>query len=133
MTRSRPQNGFGAKALLSVDEAAILLGITRSTAYRAITTDTFPVPIIRVGGRWRVSREALRRLLDGKENTLAIDNNRSATRNKKYPLTPSQAQSETETCPTCGCERSTAASTTLSSSEPMCSAARRSSSGTASV
>lgn len=66
MTRSQPRNGFGAKSLLSVDEAAILLGITRSTAYRAIATGTFPVSIIRVGGRWRVSREALRRLLDGK-------------------------------------------------------------------
>lgn len=72
MTRSHTRNGFGTKALLSVDEAALLLGIARSTAYRAITTGTFPVPIIRVGGRWRISHEALRRLLDGEKPTTDV-------------------------------------------------------------
>lgn len=133
MTASKRGGGLGTKALISIDEAAILIGISRSTAYRAIATDSFPVPIIRVGGRWRVSREALRRLIDGEEPTLAIGNDRSAARNESYVLTPSQPPSETETCPACGYERSTSASTTPSSSEPMCSAALRSSSGTASV
>ncbi|MEX6430637.1 MAG: helix-turn-helix domain-containing protein [Ferrimicrobium sp.] len=41
-----------------------MLGVMRSTAYKASAEGTFPVSIIRVGGRWRVSQEALRRLLD---------------------------------------------------------------------
>ena len=100
MTRSHPRNGFGAKALLSVDEAAILLGITRSTAYRAIAMDTFPVPIIRVGGRWRISREALRRLLDGEEPTArghaTNSNTQSATTTKAEvdPQMREEAQSD---------------------------------------
>lgn len=71
MTRSnvKKSNGFGRKKLLSVDEAAILLGITRSTAYRAINNGTFPVQVIKLGGRLRISRAALDRVLDGDAST----------------------------------------------------------------
>lgn len=55
--------------LLSIDEAAIILGIARSTAYRAIKDGTFPVRVIRLGGRLRISRVALERLLSGDEAT----------------------------------------------------------------
>ena len=74
MTRSNLEKskGFGSKTLLSIDEAAILLGITRSTAYRAIHNGTFPVPVIKLGGRLRISRAALDRVLSGDELT---DNN----------------------------------------------------------
>ncbi|WP_423782894.1 helix-turn-helix domain-containing protein [Ferrimicrobium acidiphilum] len=41
-----------------------MLGVRRSTAYETIAEGTFPAPSIRAGGRWRVSQEALRRLLD---------------------------------------------------------------------
>ena len=139
MTRSHPRNGFGAKALLSVDEAAILLGITRSTAYRAIAMDTFPVPIIRVGGRWRISREALRRLLDGEEPTTrghaTNSNTQSATTTKAEndPEPRELAQSDSTLCVTCGSPRSASVAVPPPSSRPICLAARRSSSGTASV
>ncbi len=139
MTRSHPRNGFGSKALLSVDEAAILLGITRSTAYRAIATGTFPIPIIRVGGRWRVSREALRRLLDGEEPTTrghaTNSNTQSATTTKAEndPEPRELAQSDSTLCVTCGSPRSASVAVPPPSSRPICLAARRSSSGTASV
>jgi excisionase family DNA binding protein len=133
MTKSKVGGGFGTKPLISVGEAAILLGITRSTAYRAIATNSFPVPIIQVGGRRRVSREALRRLIDGEEHTEACNRNRQRIGSTNYVSTASQGPPETETCPACGCERSASVQRTASSSEPMCSAARRSSSGTASV
>ena len=71
MTRSnsKKDSGFGSKSLLSVDEAAILLGITRSTAYRAIHNGTLPAVVIKLGGRLRISRAALDRVLDGDEST----------------------------------------------------------------
>ena len=140
MTRSHPRNGFGAKALLSVDEAAIMLGVTRSTAYKAIAEGTFPVPIIRVGGRWRVSREALRRLLDGEGSVadghyVATSNTQSATsiETGTGSSTRGSTQSGSIICPTCGSLRSTSAPIPLPSSRPICSAARLSSSGTESV
>jgi len=138
MTRSRPQNGFGAKVLLSVDEAAILLGITRSTAYRAIATDTFPVPIIKVGGRWRVSREALRRILDGEapgayQPACKQNSQITLTRAKSDLQTREPAQSESVVCPACGFPISASIGVPSPSSRPICSAARLSSSGTESV
>ncbi|MGA3148083.1 MAG: helix-turn-helix domain-containing protein [Acidimicrobiales bacterium] len=54
-------------ALLSVGEAAALLGIDRATCYRAIRNRTFPVPVVRLGGRIRIPRRAVERLLDGGE------------------------------------------------------------------
>lgn len=139
MTRSQLRNGFGAKALLSVDEAAILLGITRSTAYRAIATDTFPVPIIRVGGRWRVSREALCRLLDGEApvtgqySTSTNPRNETTTGAELVPWPRERTQSESVICPACGSLGSESARTPSPSSRPICLAALRSSSGTESV
>ncbi len=140
MTRPHSRNEFGAKSLLSVDEAAIMLGVTRSTAYKAIAEGTFPVPIIRVGGRWRVSREALRRLLDG-EGSVAdgryVDNANTQSATSIETGTGSSiresAQSGSIICPTCGSLRSTSFPVPLPSSRPICSAARLSSSGTESV
>ena len=53
------------KPLLSVEEAAILLGETRSTLYRSINEGTFPLPIFRIGRRIRIPRRSVERLLDG--------------------------------------------------------------------
>jgi excisionase family DNA binding protein len=53
------------KPLLSVEEAAILLGETRSTLYRAIKAGNFPVPVHRVGCRIRIPRRSVERSLDG--------------------------------------------------------------------
>jgi len=35
------------KPLLSVEEAAVLMGETRSTLYRALKAGTFPLPVFR--------------------------------------------------------------------------------------
>ncbi|WP_276970234.1 helix-turn-helix transcriptional regulator [Ferrimicrobium acidiphilum] len=53
--------------LMSIEEAAIRLGVERSTAYRAIKNGTFPVKVIVLGGRYKVPRLALDRLLNGEE------------------------------------------------------------------
>ncbi len=132
MTRPHPRNGLGAKALLSVDEAAILLEITRSTAYKAISDGTFPVQVIRVGGRLRIPRASIRRLLDGTD-CITDAASSSAPRDLANPITPVQSLSGTETCPTCGCLLSSTLPTPISNRAPIWSAARLSSSGTASV
>ena len=48
---------------LSVDEAGQVLGVCRSTAYKAVATGVLPV--IRLGRRLRVSRRVLDELLRG--------------------------------------------------------------------
>lgn len=40
-----------AKGLLSVREAALVMGVAPATVYRAIEKDTFPSPVVRVGAR----------------------------------------------------------------------------------
>ena len=120
MSSVKSLSSFGTKTLLSVDEAAILLGITRSTAYRAIRTGTFPVPIIKLGGRFRVPRTALMRLIENGE--------------LKQAMTVSTDNYDSATCPTCG-SAATLSTTSVRRPRrsPICSAARRSSSGTGSV
>lgn len=49
-------------AFLNVREAAEFLGVGESTAYRAIEEGTFPVKVVRVGGRIRVPAAALHAL-----------------------------------------------------------------------
>lgn len=53
------------KPLLSVEEAALLLGETRSTLYRSIKAGDFPLPIFRLGRRIRIPRRSVERLLAG--------------------------------------------------------------------
>jgi len=53
------------KPLLSVEEAAVRLGETRSTLYRSIKAGTFPLPIFRIGQRIRIPRRSVERLLAG--------------------------------------------------------------------
>lgn len=55
------------RPLLSVEETAVLLGETRSTLYRALKAGTFPLPVFRIGGRIRIPRRAVERLIDGFE------------------------------------------------------------------
>jgi len=55
----RPTSPFG------IGKAAVLLGETRSTLYRAIKAGTFPLPIFRIGQRIRIPRRSVERLLDG--------------------------------------------------------------------
>ncbi len=64
---SRPRMNRNSRPLLSVEEAAILLGETRSTLYRAVKAGTLPLPVFRIGSRIRIPRRAVERLIDGME------------------------------------------------------------------
>ena len=114
---------LAGKLLLSVEEAAILLGQTRSTLYRAIHAGTLPLPVHRVGKRMKIPRAALDRLLAG------LDPTTPSTPGGAQVVSRGDAPDRPGPCPLCG--RSGAPAPARS--RPMCSAARRSSSGTASV
>jgi excisionase family DNA binding protein len=64
-TRGRPKVSLATKPLLSVEEAAILLGETRSTLYRAVKDGTLPLPVYTIGRRLRIPRRAVERLVAG--------------------------------------------------------------------
>jgi excisionase family DNA binding protein len=55
------------RQLLSLEETALLLGLGRSTLYRAVRRGTVPFPVYRIGGFSYVPRVALERLLRGDE------------------------------------------------------------------
>jgi excisionase family DNA binding protein len=54
-----------SRLLLSLDETALLLGIGRSTLYRAVKDGKVPFPVHRIGAYWYVPKAALQRFLDG--------------------------------------------------------------------
>ena len=58
--RSRPTG-----PLVSVDEAAVLLGASRSSVYRSIERGDLPLPVFRINGRLRIARRAVERLIAG--------------------------------------------------------------------
>lgn len=104
------------KPLLTVSRAAVLLGGDRSTLYKAIGDDRFPLPVVRLNRQILIPRVGVERLLGG--------------------LVDQQAEAGTSgassCCPSCGVSldsRSPASSRT----RPTCSAARRSSSAMPSV
>lgn len=65
MTAARSGLVSAEPGCVSAEEAFRQLGIDRTTGYRAIKDDTFPLPIIRVGRLIKVPVAALQRLLDG--------------------------------------------------------------------
>jgi excisionase family DNA binding protein len=70
MTSARDKRiGDPSKPLLSVEEAAVLLGESRSSIYRSIGRGDIPVPIFRINGRLRIARRAVERLLAGESLT----------------------------------------------------------------
>lgn len=99
------------KPLLTVSEAAILLGSDRSTLYKAIGADRFPLPVVRLNRQILIPRAALERLVKG-----AID----------YDVKGDAC------CSTCGTPLGSAPSPPPRS-RATCSAARRSSSTIPSV
>jgi hypothetical protein len=107
---------WAARAFLSVEETSVLLGVSRSTLYRSLERGDFPVAVVQLNGRLRVSRRAIERLLDGRDPALEPE-----------PTGPVSSASTSRVCPTCG------ASPVAPRRVPMCSAARRSSSSTESV
>ena len=54
------------KLVLSIEEAAKVLGISRTLGYQAARTGELPT--IRIGGRILVSRRAIERMLEGDEH-----------------------------------------------------------------
>ena len=107
-----------AKSLLSVEEAAVLLGVDRATCYRAIRRETFPLPVVRLGGRIRIPRRAVERLIDGIGHIQGTSSD--------------QLAAASGCCPACGTPSPTLLSP-LSRRRPTCSAARRSSAAITSV
>lgn len=97
-------------ALLSVEEAAALLGVARDTVYRAIRAGTLPLPVYVIGKRMRIPRRAIERLFEGEVDVSGQDSIASQAGSAAARLdVPPRSSFDT------------------------CSAARRSSSGTASV
>ena len=48
-------------------DAGLALGISRQTAYELARRNEFPLPVLKVGKKLRVSTAALARLLDAEE------------------------------------------------------------------
>jgi hypothetical protein len=65
--------------LVSVEEAADILGQSRSALYRAIERDDVPVPVFTINGRYRIARRSLERLIAGDLHGGADDNPEPAT------------------------------------------------------
>jgi excisionase family DNA binding protein len=59
--------------LLNLEETALVLGIGRSTIYRAVRDGRVPFPVHRIGGTWYVPKRALERFLDGEEQVRPED------------------------------------------------------------
>lgn len=99
MARSNPT----LRPLLSVSEAAALLGVSRNTLYRALHSGSLPFPVVVLNGTARIPRRAVERVVAGE------DPSREPHPDEAVSVSPS------------------------SRSRPMCSAARRSSSSMPSV
>lgn len=112
MTRRVGPAGLTRKPLLSVEEAATLLGESRSTLYRSIERGDLPLPVFRINGRLRIPRRAVDRLVEGSD-----------------PFGDAQPPLAVDSCATCGVD----VSAPSARRRPTCSAARRSSPGTPSV
>jgi predicted DNA-binding transcriptional regulator AlpA len=54
-----------ARKPLLIVEAAVLLGQSRSSLYRAIEKGDLPLPVFKQAGRWRVPRRTVERVIDG--------------------------------------------------------------------
>ena len=63
--RGTSRVAWTARAFLSIEETAVLLGISRATLYRSVQRGDFPVPVVQLNGRLRVPRRAVERLMEG--------------------------------------------------------------------
>lgn len=57
--------------LLSVEEAAELLGHSRSSLYRAIDRGDFPAPVFTINGRYRIALRSIELLIAGELQSVA--------------------------------------------------------------
>ena len=62
---------------LSLSEAAKVLGIGVSTAYRLCSRGEFPVPVLRIGGTVKVSTKRLKQYVDGDVDAVTVESGRS--------------------------------------------------------
>lgn len=53
---------------VSLEESNHRLGIARTRGYEMAQSGTYPVRVFRVGNRWRVSANALARLIEGDDD-----------------------------------------------------------------
>ena len=60
------------KPLVSVEEAAEMLGQSRSSLYRSIAKGDLPLPIWKIAGRYRIPRRAVERLVAGDPSPLHV-------------------------------------------------------------
>lgn len=51
--------------VLTPTDVADRLGMARETVYRLLARGEFPIPALRIGGRWKFSRAAVDRYLEG--------------------------------------------------------------------
>ena len=58
---------FSTCATVSLAEAAVVLGVQRSTAWDLYKRGVFPVPVLQIGHRLRVTKHHLRRYLLGEQ------------------------------------------------------------------
>jgi predicted DNA-binding transcriptional regulator AlpA len=65
------------RALVGIDEAAVLLGEDRSTLYRSIKRGDFPLPVVTINGRMRVPRRMIEELMTGAPSGIALALNQS--------------------------------------------------------
>jgi excisionase family DNA binding protein len=79
--------------LLTVGEAAKLLGVGRSTLYEAVRSGDTCVPVVRVGKQWRVPLAAVERIVAGVQ-TEKVGGGR--------PLAHEAAPVPSGSCPRCG-------------------------------
>ena len=101
----RKSGDSSSTPLLTVSQVAVLLGCDRSTLYRAIVADRFPLPVVRLNRRILVPRVAVERLLGRREG------------DEPHAIGPY--------CPVCGAAPSS--TVVPSRTRATCSAARRSS------
>lgn len=133
MTRAEPRRA----PLLSVDGAAILLGVSRSSLYRSIVRGDCPLRVFTINGRLRIPRLAVERLLAGDtpaEHRGAVQVGFAAERsegNLDSPVASPRASHDAGARPPCG--RADRLFSLQPRTAPTCSAALRSSSGTPSV
>jgi excisionase family DNA binding protein len=57
------RDGTASTAMLTVAEAAEMLGVGRTMAYALIRTGTWPTPVVRVGRLIKIPAEPLHRLV----------------------------------------------------------------------
>lgn len=79
--------------LLNLEDTALVLGIGRSTIYRAVREGKVPFPVHRIGGKWYVPRRALERFLNGedqaqREEQTESDGLRGGRRSQRFDQGP---------------------------------------------